>query len=61
MVTGKSDIIEIAAEIKRETENAYHIDDGTTQAWIPKSQCEWNQSEGTFSMPEWIAKDKGLI
>lgn len=61
MTSGKSDLIDIAAEIKRETEKAYYIDDGANQLWLPKSQCEWNQDDGTFTMPEWLAKDKGLI
>ena len=61
MTSGKSDLIDIAVEIKSETEKAYYLDDGATQVWIPKSQCEWNQEDGTLTMPEWLAKDNGLI
>lgn len=28
--------------------------------WLPTSQIE-NNNDGTFTLPEWLAKDKGLI
>ncbi len=28
--------------------------------WVPKSQVEQND-DGTFTMPEWLAKEKGFI
>lgn len=28
--------------------------------WVPTSQIEDN-GDGTWAMPEWLAKDKGLI
>ncbi len=58
--SGASDLVEIAAEKRRETELAILIFDGDREAWIPKSQCEDN-GDGTFTMTEWLAKDKGLI
>lgn len=61
MRSGKSDLVDVEGEIKRETEKAYLIDNGSVEEWVPKSQCEWNQDEGTFTMPEYIAKEKGLI
>lgn len=60
MTSSRSDIVDIHADLKHETEKAYLISDGSREAWIPKSQCERND-DGTFSMPEWIAMDKGLI
>lgn len=54
-------IIDIAAEIKAETEKAYRIFDGTREEWIPKSQVEYDETAGTFAMPEWLAKAKGFI
>jgi hypothetical protein len=30
------------------------------RATVPKSQVEQND-DGTFTMPEWLAKDKGFI
>ncbi len=56
----KHDIIEIEAEKLHETERAILISDGKTKAWISKDHIQ-NNEDGTFSMPEWIALDKGLI
>lgn len=68
-----SKLTDIAAEIRHETPNAYLIYDGRSEikkgdkvpseirTWIPKSQCEYNEDEGTFTMPLWLAKEKGLI
>lgn len=60
------DIVEVACEVRRETEKAYLVFDGSEDAngkpieqWVPKSQCEWDGK--TMQMPEWLAKDKGLI
>jgi hypothetical protein len=57
---GKERLTDIAAEIKGETEKAFRLFDGTKTEWVPKSQCEDN-GDGTFTMPEWLAKDKGFI
>jgi hypothetical protein len=56
----ESALIEIAAEIRHETDKAYLLFDGTREAWVPKSQVEDNE-DGTFTMPEWLAEQKGLI
>ena len=65
MTTGKSDLIDIAAELRAETDKAWLIFDGGREAWIPKSQAELTEQEiGPFqvwTMPEWLAKEKGLI
>jgi hypothetical protein len=53
-------LTDIAAEIKVETEKAYRLFDGAKTEWVPKSQVE-NNGDGTFTMPEWLAKDKGFI
>lgn len=60
MVMRNHDIIEIAGELRVETEKAYRIFDGKKTEWVPKSQVQ-NNNDGTFSMPEWLAKDKGFI
>jgi len=57
---GRPELIDIAAEIKAETERAYRIYDGNTTEWVPKSQVERNDN-GTFTMPIWLAQDKGFI
>ena len=60
MTEGRSDLIDIAAEVSAETEKALRLYDGARSAWVPKSQVERN-GDGTFTMPEWLAKDKGFI
>jgi hypothetical protein len=56
----KRELIDITAQVRGETERAYRIFDGTKTEWVPKSQVEKNE-DGTFTMPEWLAKDKGFI
>ena len=53
-------LFDLAAEIKGETDKAWRLFDGTKTEWVPKSQVEDN-GDGTFTMPEWLAKDKGFI
>jgi len=53
-------LIEIAAELRHETRAAYLLFDGTHEAWVPISLTE-NNRDGTFTMPEWLARDKGFI
>jgi hypothetical protein len=56
----KKELIDIAAEIRAETERAWRLFDGDKLEWVPKSMVEQND-DGTFTMPEWLAKDKGFI
>jgi hypothetical protein len=56
----KAELIDIAAELKGETDRAYRIFDGKTTDWIPKSQVEKNEDR-TFTMPIWLAKEKGFV
>jgi hypothetical protein len=53
-------LVSIAAEIRGETEKAWRLYDGKRTEWVPKSQVEANDDD-TFTMPEWLAKDKGFI
>lgn len=59
-MAGRSDLIDISAELRHETDSAYLIFDGDQEAWVPKSLVEWD-GEMTFTMPEWLAKEKELI
>lgn len=36
------------------------MDAGTNQVWLPKSQADYD-GQGTFTLPEWMAFEKGLI
>lgn len=55
----KSDLVDISAEVRRETDKAWLIFDGDREVWLPKSQAE--RDRNTFTMPEWLATEKGLI
>lgn len=56
----KKELFDLTAKIKAETDKAWLLTDGTKEAWVPKSQVEKN-SDGTFTMPEWLAKEKEFI
>ena len=56
----KRELIDIACIVRGETEKAWRLDDGTKTEWVPKSQVEQND-DGTFTMPEWLAIDKGFV
>lgn len=55
-----SELFDLAAEIKGETAKAWRLFDGTKTEWVPKSQVEDNK-DGTFTMPLWLAEDKGFV
>lgn len=68
----KSDLVDIACEIRRDdpSKKSIAIADGSTEPiegrkrekwfWLPRSQIEIN-SDGTVTMPEWLAIEKGLV
>lgn len=60
MLAGQSDLIEIAGELRHETPRAFLIFDGDKEVWLPKSKVEDNH-DGTFTLPEWLALERGLI
>jgi len=63
MTKSKNDsqeMIDIAAELRHESDLAWQIDDGTKLEWIPKSRTVKNE-DGTFSIPMWLAKKKGFV
>lgn len=60
-MSARSDLVDIAADLRHETERAFLIFDGTKEVWLPKSMVEHDPRDGTFAMPEWLAMDKGLI
>lgn len=56
---GRSELFDMAAKIKAETDKAWLLNDGTREEWVPKSQVEDN-GDGTFTMPQWLAEEKGF-
>lgn len=60
--------VEIACQVRYKTDRAVLIHDGAREAWIPFSQIEdpdpadmEKESHITLLIPQWLAKDKGLI
>lgn len=68
----KKELVDIEAELRHETPNAYLLYDGRTETkkgdtvpseirtWVPKSIVEYDGKQ-TFTMPIWLALDKGFI
>lgn len=54
-----NEAVEIFADIVQETDDAWCLCDGSTTAWVPKSLVDYDGE--TFLIPEWLAKDRGLI
>ena len=73
----KSDLVEIACEVAQEREQAIAVTDGTETIWhghtrpslkwfcLPRSQIEIAPAPDgngvVVTMPQWLAKEKGLI
>jgi len=59
--------IEVAVTFKRITDRAVLVNDGDKDVWLPLSQVEYDFCDTEpgeaieITVPEWIAKDKGLI
>ena len=59
--TLRLDSVDITAHLKHETEKEFLLDDGLgNEIWVPKAAVGRNE-DCTFSMPEWLAKKRGLI
>ena len=53
--------VEISAFVIMVTAYAYQLDFGADQPeWFPKSQVTDN-GDGTFTMPQWLAIEKGAV
>ena len=57
------EIVEIAVEVRLETEKAYRIFDGKAECWIPKSQitdyCEENGKSPAYSSANGWPRKRG--
>lgn len=59
-------LFDFAATLKFETQEnnesggAYLVNDGTKDHWLPKRFTE-NNGDGTFTIPIWMAEEKGII
>jgi len=60
----KQTLIDIAVSLKHETTAAWLVDVGEDKpVWLPKSLVEYyKDGKGEIvTMPEWLAREKGLI
>lgn len=64
----KCDPIEFYGELRHETDKAYLVYDGAVEVWIPKSQCQEARQVGgkrscdwEFTIPAWLAEEKGIV
>jgi hypothetical protein len=53
-------LFDFAGTLKHETEKAFLVTDGTKDYWLPKGMTE-NNGDGTFTIPEWLAVEKGIV
>lgn len=60
MPTVESKLTDIEGELRGETDKAYRIYDGKTAQWVAKSLVERND-DGTWTMPVWLAREKGFV
>lgn len=62
-----SDLVDIAGIVIERREKALWLNAGTSKAWLPLSQIELDPRDASaghsvsVAMPEWLAKEKGLI
>lgn len=53
-------LFDFAATLKHKTDGALLVTDGTADYWLPKKLTEDN-GDGTFTIPEWLAIEKGIV
>ena len=53
-------LTDVAGRLVDESERSFQVDCGDQIVWLPKSQTD-HDGRGVFTLPEWLAKKKGLI
>jgi hypothetical protein len=69
MARREAEKIEVSVIFKHNTDNAILVSDGDNDIWLPLSQIECDEDLSAFEpgddiellMPEWLAKEKGII
>jgi hypothetical protein len=60
-------LVEFCGEIRRDTEKAVLVYDGQNEIWLPRSmiksmrQIGNNRADHVFEIPEWLAREKGIV
>ena len=60
----KSDLIDIMVSVEVRTDKAIRVFYIDTSVWLPRSQIEIEEqprNQAVITLPEWLAKEKGLI
>ena len=62
----RTHIVDIVVKIRRRSDRVVTVEHGrpSKRAWLPLSQCELSSNgDGTHtaSLPEWLAREKGMI
>lgn len=61
MTEGRFDSVLLPGRVIRQTDKAYLVDfDADKPIWLPKSQVEFYQDKGEFSIPRWLAEKHDL-
>lgn len=61
MTIKKHDLVDIDDwTVYRKSEKGLLLKQGSKEVWVPKQFVEV-QDDGTLTMPEWLAVDKGLV
>lgn len=58
----KSDLVDVDVVVRMDREKSWGIEDPNEEGkliFLPKSQCE--RDGNTMTMPQWLAREKGLI
>ena len=53
-------LFDFSAELKNETDRAFLVNGGDKDFWLPKRFTE-NNGDGTFTIPEWLAIERGIV
>ena len=55
-------LVDLDARLVHETEKAWLLDTGKGEpTWLPKSACEFDQTDGVLTLPQALAEEKGLV
>lgn len=63
----RADLVDVAGVVIERRDKAVWIDAGDRKVWLPLSQVELDPEDASaghkvvVAMPEWLAKEKGLI
>lgn len=60
----ESKLVDLAMHLHAETAKAYKLSENGNEAfaqWVPKSLVEHDEDDDIFTMPQWMAEQRGWI